>query len=279
MTVTSAQTLASQLVAVPESRERETLSLLLRNRGIPVLEVPLVAIVDAPDPEPVHQWLLRFIAEPVDLFVILTGEGLRRLLSFSDRVGLKTGFVAKLAQTATVVRGPKPEKALSEVGLKPTHKALVPTSAGVLAVLQGLNLMGKRVALQLYSTEPNTMLVDAITNAGGHVDQVAPYVYASQQDEDKVASFIGQLARSEVALLAFTSQSQFQRLRDVADKRSLQAELAVGLNKTALAAVGPVVKDQLEAAGYQVALMPERMYFMKPLVTEIVRYLEARGKA
>ena len=279
MTVTPAQSLASHLVAVPESRERETLSLLLRNRGVRVLEVPLVAILDAPDPVPTHQWLMRFISQPVDIFVILTGEGLRRLLAFSDRQGLKTEFISKLSQVVTVVRGPKPEKALSEIGLKPSNKAQVPTSVGVLAALQTLDLAGKRVALQLYGSEPNPLLVDGIGAAGGEVDAVAPYIYASQVDEDKVVAFIGRLAQGEVTLLAFTSQSQYQRLLEVAAKRNLQDLLAAGMARTALAAVGPVVKDQLQAAGYQVVLMPERLYFMKPLVTEIVRYLESRGMA
>lgn len=47
-----------------------------------------------------------------------------------------------------------------------------------------------------------------------------------------------------------------------------------GMRLVALAAVGPVVKDQLEAAGYAVAVMPERLYFMKPFVTAMVRYLQ-----
>ena len=92
-------------VAVPESRERETLSLLLRNRGVQVIEVPLVGDPDAPDPQPVLNWIRRFIAEPpwpsADL---LTGEGLRRLLALADTAGIKTQFVAALAGVQTLCR-------------------------------------------------------------------------------------------------------------------------------------------------------------------------------
>jgi uroporphyrinogen-III synthase len=263
----------SPWVAVPESRERETLSLLLRNRGVQVIEVPLVAILDAPDPQPVLAWLKRFIADPPFLLVLLTGEGLRRLLALAERAGIKESFVEKLSQVQTLCRGPKPEKVLLELGLKPSFRAALATSAGVLAVAQSLELSGKKVALQLYGEEPNPLLVEGLLGKGALLDTVAPYVYASQEDEARVIQFIQRLAAGEVGLLAFTSQSQFQRLMEVAKKQDLQIELAAGMQKTVLAAVGPVVKAQLEEAGYAVSIMPERLYFMKPLVTAIVRFL------
>ena len=140
-----------------------------------------------------------------------------------------------------------------------------------------MNLMGKHIALQLYGSEPNELLVNGIREIGGSVDIVAPYIYAGQEEENRVAAFIDRLALGEIGMVAFTSQSQWHRLQEVAGKRNLQVKLTEGLGKTALAAVGPVVRDQLEQAGHTVAVMPVRLYFMKPFVTEIVRYLEARG--
>jgi uroporphyrinogen-III synthase len=271
--MTSDECSTSPWVAVPESRERETLSLLLRNRGIRVIEVPLVTILDAPNPQPVIDWLNRFIADPPALLILLTGEGLRRLLVLADKVGSRQQFVEKLGQIPTLCRGPKPEKVLQELGLKPAYRAALATSAGVLSVAQTLDLAGKKVALQLYGEEPNPLLVDGLAKLGAKIDVVAPYVYASKQDEERVAGFIKSLAAGEVGVLAFTSQSQLHRLVDVAKQRELQAELAKGMNQTVLAAVGPVVKAQLEQAGFRVSIMPERLYFMKPLVTEIVRFL------
>ena len=264
---------ALPVVAVPESRERETLSLLLRNRGMQVVEVPLVAILDAPDPQPVIAWIKRFIVNPPFLLVLLTGEGLRRLLAVADRAGLRQPFVEKLSQVQTLCRGPKPEKALQELGLKPSFRTSVATSVGVLAETQTLDLVGKKVALQLYGEEPNPGLVNGLLGRGAILDAVAPYVYASQADEAKVVAFIKVLAAGQIDVLAFTSQSQIKRLLAVANTQGLQSELAAGLRSTVLAAVGPVVKAELEQAGYPVSIMPERLFFMKPLVAAIVRYL------
>ena len=79
------QPLQGEYVALPESRQLDVLADLLENRGAAVLRLPLVSILDAPDAAPIEQWLRTFIAEPCDYFIILTGEGLRRLVGFAER--------------------------------------------------------------------------------------------------------------------------------------------------------------------------------------------------
>jgi uroporphyrinogen-III synthase len=39
-----------------------------------------------------------------------------------------------------------------------------------------------------------------------------------------------------------------------------------------VAAIGPVVREQLQQHGVCVDIMPAQAFFMKPLVTEILRY-------
>ena len=270
---------APPLIALPEARELATLSRLLLRRGMAVLEVPLVAILDAPDPQPVNDWLQRFIGTPPDLLILLTGEGLRRLLSQAERMQWRQAFIAALAGVPTLCRGPKPEKVLRELGLQPTFSAAIATSAGVLAMAQSLGLAGKRIGLQLYGEEPNPLLVNGLQAEAAVVDSVAPYVYASKEHEDRVVGFIETLSRGEVSAVAFTSMSQYKRLADVAHQRGLVDALDTGLRKVVLAAVGPLVKQQLETAGYSVHVMPERTYFMKPLVTTLVRYLQQQEES
>jgi len=49
--------------------------------------------------------------------------------------------------------------------------------------------------------------------------------------------------------------------------------LIVALQRTKVAAIGPVVAEQLQQYGIPVAVMPEDSFFMKPLVTEIEKLL------
>ena len=266
--------LQGKRVAVPEARQLEVLVELLQNRGAEVLKIPLVGIVDAPDPAPVLAWLERFIQKPPHLLILLTGEGLSRLSDLAGRHGLEQDFVTALGKVRKLCRGPKPERVLRALGLQADVLAQEPTTAGVIASLAEENLVGQRVAVQLYGEEPNQQLIDFLRQRGAEVDTVAPYVYASQEDEAKVVEFIHELHAGAIDAVAFTSQPQFKRLQDVAKARGLEVELRGGLQRTVLAAVGPLVAQQLTDAGYNVAVMPERTYFMKPLVTALMRHFQ-----
>ena len=261
-------------IAVPESRQLNTLVQLLERRGASVFQIPLVAIYDAPDPVPVLEWMHRFISAPPALFVVFTGEGMKRLLSLAERHVLKSEFISTLQATEILSRGPKPERVLREIGLKSTHTAKAPTTDGVILTLERMDLTDKSVAVQLYGEEPNQKLMTFLANKQARVDSVAPYIYADDSKTSRVVSFIQQLGNHEIDIITFTSQPQFRRLKQVAKKHGLETELQTGMNKCCIAAVGPVVRDQLVSEGYEVSIMPDRAFFMKPLVTEIMRYFE-----
>src|SRR5689334_15460449 len=73
--------LNGRTIAIPETRELDVFAGLLERRGAAVFRCPLVAIHDAPDPQPILQWVDDVIAGKLDDLILLTGEGLRRLLS------------------------------------------------------------------------------------------------------------------------------------------------------------------------------------------------------
>src|SRR5690606_36415476 len=133
--------LQGRRIAVPEARQLGILVDLLRNRGAEVLQIPLVAILDAPDPAPVLAWIGRFIAQPPDLFILLTGEGLKRLLDLACRHGREEALVAALGPVPKLSRGPKPERVLRTLGLQ-SEQAAEHTTAGIIATLATRDLAG-----------------------------------------------------------------------------------------------------------------------------------------
>jgi uroporphyrinogen-III synthase len=266
-------------VALPENRQLDVLAQLLERRDVAVVRCPMVAIKDAPDSMPVEQWLERFCEEPPDLFVIYTGEGLDRLLGFAARAGLDGPFVERLRETDTLVRGPKPTRALRRLGLKPTKTAVRPTTEGVIASLREMDIDHRRVAVQLYGSEPNEELMAYLRSRGIEPDCVAPYVYASASDDGQVISLIHELSAGAIDAIAFTSKAQVERLRKVAVRARLETELASGLQAVIVAAVGPVVAEELRESGVRVDVMPDEDYFMKPLVTELVDKLAATSRS
>jgi uroporphyrinogen-III synthase len=163
---------------------------------------------------------------------------------------------------------------LSEIGLTTTYSAAIPTTPGVIETLGALNLEKQKVALQLYGEDPNQVLQDYLASRNAVVTCVAPYVYADKVEEEVVISFIHSLSEGEIDMVTFTSQPQLKRLMQVASKHGIVPVLNTGMKSTVIAAVGPVVRDQIQEAGFKVSIMPEKQYFMKPLVTAMVRFVE-----
>lgn len=261
------QTLAARTVAVPETRELDVFAAMLERRGATVLRCPLVAILDAPDPAPVLDWIRWFGSGACDDVVLLTGEGLRRLLACIERnePQLRDDFVAQLARVRKITRGPKPARALRELGLKPDIAAGVPTTAGVIDALRAEQLTDRSFGVQLYGTEPNAPLIDFLRAAGARVRTVAPYVYASKADDAVVSSLLDRMTRGEIDAIAFTSMAQVDRLFSVAPATQVLAALA----HTHVAAVGPVVAAALAQRAVHVASMPADSFFMKPLTSAL----------
>lgn len=263
--------LADITVLVPESRELDLFAGMLEGEGAKTLRCPLVTILDVADPVPVEAWLGRLIAGEFDDLVLLTGEGLRRLIGVADRAGIKDRAVAAIAGLRTVIRGPKPARALREIGLSPGVSAEAPTSEGVIRTLASFDLKGHRVGVQLYPGNPNAPLLDALSAAGAWADTIVPYRYASDSENDAVEAAIRALAAGGIDFIAFTSTPQLDRLLKVAEERALQAELRQGLARTRIAVAGPVVGKMLEDMGLTIAAMPESNFHMKPLVNAMIR--------
>lgn len=271
------QALAGRRIALPETRELDVFADLLTRRGARVLRCPMVSILDAPDPAPVLAWIRGFNAGGCDDLILLTGEGLKRLLSCMDRhaPALREPFLQRLGAVRKIVRGPKPARVLRELGLKPEISAVAPTTAGIIATLATENLSRRRVGVQLYGTEPNLLLMDFLAGAGAIALPVAPYIYADASAQGQVLDLIAEMASGRVDAIAFTSMAQVQRLFAVARDAAREPELQAGLERTQVAAIGPVVADALKERAVRVDLVPEGSFFLKPLTQALCERLGA----
>jgi uroporphyrinogen-III synthase len=260
-------------ILVPENRELDLFARLLEAEGARPLRCPLVRILDLDDDRDAQAWITRMIDTPFDFTVLLTGEGLRRLLGLCGP--RRDDFIAALTKTRTVTRGPKPARALREIGLSPGMAAAEPTSQGVLEEMEEEKLEGRRIGIQLYPGDGALPLVEALKNHSAAVFPVTPYRYASQTESAQVGAAIKDLAAGKIGMVAFTSSPQVERLFAVAQEQGLMPELNQGLEKTPIAAIGPVVEKALNARGLHSAIRPESSFHLKPMINAI---LEARKR-
>ena len=267
---TNAAPLAGVTIALPETREIARMAGMLEAAGATTLRCPLVALVDPSDWSPVDAWLATFTQIGFDDLILLTGEGLRRLMDRARSQGIFDGFLAALAKTRRITRGGKPARVLHALGLAPDIAVSPPTSQGVIETLRPTDLRQRRIGVQLYGTDPNEHLVGFLNDAGAIVKVVAPYAHAPASDKGKVKELIAELAAGKVDVVAFTTASQIDRLWQVGVEAGLESDLQAGLARSRVAAMGPIVVEALHARGVRVDIVPEGHFVMKRLTGAIV---------
>ena len=261
-------------ILILETREEAQFSRLLAEQGADVLQCPMFAINDAPDPAPIEAWIRRCIDKPFDDLVLLTGEGLRRLMKVTRRIGVEPDFVAALGKARKFARGPKPGRALREIGLEPQRTTEKPTSEGMIDMLSRTDLGGHRVGLQLYPDKDHSALVGAISAQGAEVDTVLPYVYDAKAADANIVTAIDEMAKGRVDAIALTNLGQIRRLVETARAHGWEDRLREGFQRTPIASVGPAVSDELKSHGLRTDISPaDGAYFMKPLISAMAAAL------
>jgi uroporphyrinogen-III synthase len=272
-----ADRLTGYRILILETREEAQFSRLLAEQGANVLQCPMFTINDAPDPAPIEAWISRCIEQPFDDLVLMTGEGLRRLMKVVRRIGVEQDFIAALGKARKFARGPKPGRALREIGLEPQITTEKPTSEGIAEMLSRLDLKGRRLGLQLYPDKDHATLIGAITAQGAMVDTVLPYVYDAKAADTNILIAVDEMAAGRVDAIALTSSGQPRRLFEVAKTHGVADRLREGLKQTPIASVGPVVTDELAAHGLKPDITPAgEAFFMKPLISAMATALETR---
>jgi uroporphyrinogen-III synthase len=266
--------LSGYRILILETRKEAQFSRLLREQGADVLQCPMFIICDAPDAAPIEAWIARFIETPCDDLVLTTGEGLRRLLKVARRMDVESAFIAALGEARKYARGPKPGRALREIGLEPQATTQKPTSEGIVEMLSLIDITGHRVGLQLYPDKDHSALIKAITAQGAEVDSVVPYVYDAQSADANILTAVDELAQGRIDAIALTSSGQVRRLIEVAQAHGCEDRLREGLQRTRIASVGPVVSSELQSHGLRTDIVPpEGAYFMKPLISAMASEL------
>jgi len=264
-------------ILILETREEAQFSKLLAEQGADVVQCPMFTIQDAPDPAPIEGWIRRAIDKPFDDLVLMTGEGLRRIMKLARERGIDQAFVAALAKSRKFTRGPKPGKALREISLEAQQTTEKPTTEGIIEMLGKLDLKGRRLGLQLYPDKDHSALTGALSAQGAEVDTVLPYVYDSKAADANIVAAINDMAEGRIDSIALTNLGQVRRLIEAAKAHGSETKLRAGFERTLIASVGPAVSGELAAHGLRTDVSPaDEAYFMRPLISAMAAALAER---
>ena len=186
-----------------------------------------------------------------DSVILLTGVGTRALLEVVEGAAgaarSREAFVAALAKTKVVARGPKPLAVLRELKVPVWVAAPEPnTWRELLAALDatGTSLNGLSVAVQEYGVS-NPDLLQGLEARGARVTRVPVYRWALPEDVEPLRSAVSSVARGELDVAIFTTATQVVHLFQVAETMSQASAVRDGLRRMVVASIGPTTTEGL----------------------------------
>ncbi len=233
-----------------ESRMARETAAMIERRGGAALVAPAMREVPLEEHQAAFEFADRLLGGGFDVVIFLTGTGVRVLFQMMETRHGREALVAALGRTTVVARGPKPERALREVGLEPAIVTRDPnTWRELLAeVCAGADLAGRRVAVQEYGV-PNRDLIAGLEARGASVTAVPVYRWALPLDRVPLRAALSAVAgdRAEVAL--FTSSAQVANVLQSAEAEGLGEQVRRGLAAMAVGSIGPVCSEELRRHG------------------------------
>ena len=272
-------TLEGITVGLFETRRKREFSAMFAARGAQVVTCPLIFPESQGVEEPVREFIAETLAGKFAVVTFYTGIGIEAVLHAAQELGRYEALKDALTRLTVIARGPKGKGALKRHNLTPNFLAQPPTTEGLVKLVEGLDLRGKRVAVALAGDQPSSALSEAVKNGGGEAYQFAPYHYHLPEDLSEIGAFIRRVVAREISLLAFTTPPQVTILMNAAEKLDSAQELLQTMNSsTTVAAVGTVTARALARYGLKVSVRPpEKDETMMGLVKAIEGFLRERA--
>ena len=271
-------------VLVLESRRGRELGLIVTSYGGQPLVAPSMREVPLESNAEAIAFAGDLIAGEFDVVILLTGVGTRALLDIVQRAhGTRRKFVEALAETIVVARGPKPVAVMRELQVPVWATAPEPnTWREVLAVLDEkkseLSLDGLNVAVQEYGAS-NPDLLAGLEARGARVTRVPVYQWALPEDLEPLKQAVRAIAAGNLDLALFTSATQAVHLMQVADTMGMGDAVRAGLQRMAIASIGPTTSEELRQQGMTVDLEPSHPkmgYLVREAAEQAAKILEVK---
>jgi len=230
--------LSGKRIALPRAAEqgRETAN-AVRERGAAPLLLPMIAIVDPPDPARLE----RAVAElsSYDWVLLTSTNGVSRLRAQLEHSGLDARAFGA-AKVGAI--GPKTAEGLQRLGIRPDAVAQEFVGEGLAVAILAHGV--PRRALLLRALVARDALPEALRAKGCEVDVVA--AYQTRPLTDSGAELATGIEAGSVDAILFTSSSTVTSTLDALGPRAKEL-----LQRTTLASIGPITTRTLRSLGLE----------------------------
>jgi uroporphyrinogen decarboxylase len=240
-----------------ESRMAQEASRLIERNGGAAIVAPSMREVPLKENPAAFEFARRLMAGDLDVVIFLTGVGAKALFEALADAYPQSALAQALNRITTVVRGPKPARALRAAGIEPTIEIAEPNTwrevLSELALRTAIN--GKHVAVQEYGIS-NRDLTAGLEARGANVMLVPVYRWALPQDREPLRRALAAIASDQAEVVLFTSATQVSHVLQMAEAEGCAPALRRGLNAMVVGSIGPVCSAALHEHGLAVDVEP-----------------------
>ena len=241
-----------------ESRMAAEVATLIERRGGVTIVAPAMREVPLDDNRAALDFAERLLSGEFDAVIFMTGVGTRALFAAMETRHQRAALVSALSAIVTVARGPKPIRAMRDLGIEPSIVVPEPnTWREVLSALAArVELKGKRVAVQEYGVS-NHELTAGLEARGAQVTIVPVYRWTLPADRAPLRAALNAIATGGADVVIFTSSNQVTNVMQLAEAEGIGDDVKRGFARMAVGSIGPVCSDQIRAYGLTVDFEPE----------------------
>ncbi|HTW88570.1 MAG TPA: uroporphyrinogen-III synthase [Candidatus Binataceae bacterium] len=233
-----------------ESRMAAEIKTLIGRFGGIAITAPSMREVPLEDHRQALDFAQGLVAGEFDVVIFLTGVGVRQLFRVMETRFERPNLLAALSRLTTMARGPKPERALRELGFRATLTAPDPaTWHEVISVLTATStIQGKRIAVQEYGASNDELRV-GLERLGARVTAVPIYRWAMPLDDRPLKRVLQSIVAGEADVVLFTNANQIANVMHLARAEGIEELVRHGLNAMAVCSVGPDCSTALRGCG------------------------------
>jgi uroporphyrinogen decarboxylase len=262
-----------EVVSFESRMAREMAGMIQKLGGVPRV-APSMREVPLEENREAFAFAGELFAGRVDAIIFMTGSGTRFLVSVLEAHHPRQKIVEAISKTTVIARGPKPVKALRDLGVPVTIAVPEPnTWREILDELdenpRGFTLQGSRVAVQEYGV-PNQPFLWELKQRGVEVLRVPVYRWTLPEDTAPLLDALDAILEGRARVVMFTNARQIDHVLQVATENGLNTALLDALARCVVCSIGPTCSEVLLARGIAADLEPEHSK-MGPLVQEGAR--------
>jgi uroporphyrinogen decarboxylase len=266
-----------------ESRMAAEVATMIERRGGVAIVAPAMREVPLEDNRAALDFAESLLGGEFDAVIFMTGVGTRALFAAMETRHPRASLVAALSGIVTVARGPKPIRAMRELGFEPSIVVPEPnTWREVLSALAAtVALKGKRVAVQEYGVS-NHELTAGLEARGARVTIVPVYRWTLPADRAPLRAALNAIAQGAADVAIFTSSNQVTNVMQLAEAEGIGEAVKLGFARMAVGSIGPVCSEQIRAYGLSVDFEPKHSklgHLVKEAATQATSVLIAKRAA